>query len=242
VNTQTLSSPQLPPQPKELQISQAMHLGFNLWENMEKWQRQFGDAFTLKLPGQGPMVWVSNPEMVKDVFSLKPDQYDPSLVQIPMDIGEQNTVFLNNKEHEASRKIIIPPLNTNRLKERAGIMHEIVSEHINSWVPGDRYNVPRLVGDMTLDIICFTMFNLRHGPRKERYKKLMLGWLLTSCSDAMFAIGSLLGAKRVRNILNNQYVKRTASKDFGDGEKGLTPWKQPIELKVQLADMIRIDL
>ena len=242
MNSATHTTPKLPPAPKEWQIKQAMHIGFDLWDNMAKWQKEFGDAFTTKLPGQGPMVWVCDPKMVKDVFSLKPDQYDPSLVQIPMDIGEDTTLFLNNKEHEISRKMIIPPLNTHRLRSRADIMHEIVTEHINSWVPNEKFNMPRLVGDITLDIICFTVFNLRHGPRKERYKKLMLGWLLTSCTDAMFAIGSLFGAKNIRVKLNEQYLKRTAKKEFGDGEKGILPWKQPIELKVQLADMIRTDI
>ena len=44
---------------------------------------------------------------------------------------------------------------------RAGVMHDIVAEHINSWKPGDKLNTPRLIGDITLDVICYTLFNLR---------------------------------------------------------------------------------
>lgn len=235
-------APQLPPSPKEMKIKQAMNMGIGIWQFMEKNQRELGDFFTIRLPGQGPMVAVSDPAAIKQIFSLKPEQYDASLTQLPMDVGEQNTVFLNRKEHQDSRKMIIPPLNTNRLKARAGVMHDIVSEHINSWQAGDQFNMPRLIGDITLDVICYTVFNLRHGDRKDQYKKLMLGWLLSACSDANFAVGSLIGAKKYRAKLNKAYLKRTAKNDFGDGKKGLFPWKQAIDLKVQLADMIRHDI
>ncbi|AUM12398.1 cytochrome P450 [Ketobacter alkanivorans] len=233
---------QLPPGPKEMKIKQAMNMGYGIWQYLEKQQQKFGDYFTLSLPGQGPMVIISDPKAVKDIFSLKPEQYDASLTQIPMDVGENNTVFLNLKKHQDSRKMIIPPLNTHRLKDRAGVMHEIVTDHINSWHIGDEFNVPRLVGDITLDVICYTVFNLRHGDRKDTYKRLMLGWLLSACSDANFAVGSMIGAKKYRGILNKAYLKRTEKGDFGDGKKGLFPWKQAIDLKVQLADMIRQDI
>ena len=88
--------------------------------------------------------------------------------------------------------MIIPPLNTHRLKDRAGVMHDIVTEHLNAWQVGDEFNIPRLVGDITLDVICYTVFNLRRGDRKDTYKRLMLGWLLSACSDANFAVGSMI--------------------------------------------------
>src|SRR5690606_21714548 len=108
-----------------------------------------------------------------------------------------------------SRKLVIPSFNTNKLKARAGVMHEIVAEHIDSWKPGDQFNVPRLVGDITLDVICYTLFDLRHGERKERYKELMLNWMLEATSDTMFTMASLVGAKRFRQWMNKKYLKRT---------------------------------
>lgn len=233
---------QLPPGPRDMKVKQAMNMGYGLWQYLEKQQQTFGDYFTLRLPGQGPMVILSDPKAIKDVFSLKPEQYDASRTQLPMDVGEDNTVFLNQKPHQDSRKMIIPPLNTHRLKDRAGVMHDIVTEHLNAWQVGDEFNIPRLVGDITLDVICYTVFNLRRGDRKDTYKRLMLGWLLSACSDANFAVGSMIGAKRYRGMLNKAYLKRTRKGDFGNGRKGLFPWKQAIDLKVQLADMIRQDI
>ena len=234
--------PQLPPVPKDPKFRQALGLGIGIWDYMEKNRAQFGDTFTLTLPGQGPMVWTTNQKMIKDILNLKEEQVDASLVQLPMDLGEQNTVFLNEKAHQDSRKLVIPPFNTNQLKGRAGVMHDIVTENINSWKPGDRFNMPRLVGDITLDIICYTLFNLRHGERKERYKYLMLHWMLEATSDTMFTLASAVGAKRFRQWLHKKYLKRSAAHKLGDGKKGLLPWKRAVDLKVQLAEMVREDI
>lgn len=233
---------QLPPGPKQSAIKTAIDFGKDSWGFMEQCQKEFGDAFTLILPGQPPAVWVNNPEMVRSIFSLKAEQIDQSHMMMPVDIGEDNVLFQNDKPHQASRKMLIPPLNTNPLKNRACVMHEIITEHINSWKPGDHFNTPRLVGDITMDIICHTMFNLRSGEKKEQYKELMLGWMNAATSDTMFALGSLMGAKRFRRFLHRSYLKKVRTGKFGNGKKGIFPWKQSIELKAQLADMMRKDI
>ena len=236
------NTPQLPPIPKGGKFKHAMSLGIDIWNNLDKYQAEYGDSFTLTLPGQGPMVWTGDPDVVKDTFSLNPEQYDPFEVQIPIDVGEQCVLFENFKKHQESRKRIIPSLATKKLKERAGVMHEIISEHIDSWKIGEEINFPRVVGDMTLDIICYTLFDQREGERKERYKELILGWLITSTNDTMFTIGSMFGARKFRAKLNAAYQKRSKEGKMGNLKKGILPWKQPLDYKVQLAKMIREDV
>ena len=236
------AKPQLPPIPKDAKFRQALGLGIGIWDYMEKNQRELGGTFTLTLPGQGPMVWTTDQKMIKDILNLKLEQIDASLVQLPMDLGEKNTVFLNEKAHQDSRKLVIPSFNTGKLKARAGVMHDIVAEQINSMKPGDKFNMPRLVGDITLDVICYTLFNLRHGERKERYKHLMLHWMLEATSDTMFTMASLVGARRFRQWMHQKYLKRTEQRKPGDGKKGILPWKRAVDLKVQLADMVREDI
>ncbi|PIE40748.1 MAG: hypothetical protein CSA49_06905 [Gammaproteobacteria bacterium] len=233
---------QLPPSPKDNKFKQALGLGIGIWDYMEKNQRELGDVFTLTLPGQGPMVWTADVEMIKDILKLTEDKYDQSLVQLPMDLGEKNTVFLNEKAHQDSRKLVIPNFNLGKLKARAGVMHEIVTETIDNMKPGDKYNMPRLIGDITLDVICYTLFDLRHGERKDKYKDLMLHWMLEATSDTMFTLASVVGAKNFRQWLNKKYLKRAAEKKFGDGKKGILPWKRAVDLKVQLAEMMREDI
>lgn len=236
------ATPQLPPIPKGGKVKHALSLGLDIWNNLDRYQAEYGDSFTLTLPNQGPMVWTGDPEVVKDTFALKPEEYDPFKVQIPIDVGEQCVLFENFKTHQDSRKRIIPTLTTTQLKNRAGVMHDIITEYIDSWKVGESFNFPRVVGDMTLDIICYTLFGLREGARKEKYKELILGWLVTSTNDTMFTIGSLVGARKFRAKMNAAYQKRLDAGKMGNLKKGLLPWKQPLDYKVQLAKMIIEDV
>ena len=70
------AKPQLPPVPNDNKFRQALGLGIGIWDYMDKNQREFGDTFTLTLPGQGPMVWTSNQQMIKDILNLKEEQVE----------------------------------------------------------------------------------------------------------------------------------------------------------------------
>ena len=234
--------PQLPPVPRENKFRQALGLGIGIWDYFDAKEKELGDTYTLTFPGQGPMVWTSNPKMVQDILRLQRHQIDGSKVQLPFDLGEANLVFSNDEAHHSARKLIIPQFAGNLLKERARMMFDITNTHINSWRVGDQFNAPRLVGDITMDITCATLFNLRSGPRKERYKELMLNWIQEANSNINFTLASLIGATRFRRYLNRQYLRRSEQRRFGNGQKGVLPWKRSIDLKVQLAAMLREDI
>lgn len=234
--------PQLPPIPKENKFKQALGLGVGIWDYFDAKEKEIGETYTLTFPGQGPMVWTSDPAMILDILKLQREQIDGSLVQLPFDLGESNLVFSNDEAHHESRKLAIPQFAGGVLQGRAQMMYEIVSEHINSWKVGQLLDAPRMVGDMTMDITCATLFNLREGARKDRYKELMLAWIQEANSNTNFTIASIVGASRFRKFLNKQYIVRSENNVMGDGSKGFFPWKRGIDLKVQLGAMIREDV
>lgn len=232
----------LPPIPKESKIKQALGLGIGIWDYFDEKEKELGDTYTLTFPGQDPMVWTSDPKMLVDILKLQRHQIDGSKVQLPFDLGEANLVFSNNEAHHDARKLLIPQFAGNLLKNRAQMMYEITNEHINRWQVGDQFDAPRLVGDITMDITCATLFNLRSGERKDRYKELMLGWIMEANSNINFTLASMVGATRFRRFLNKQYVERSEKGKMGNGKKGLLPWKRSVDLKVQLAAMLREDI
>lgn len=236
------TKPQLPPIPKENKFKQALGLGIGIWDYFEEKQKELGDTYTLTFPGQDPMVWTCDPKMVKDVLRLRRDQIDAVKVQLPFDLGENNVVFQNDEEHHDSRKLLIPQFAGSRLKKRADVMLEIVNRHIDSWEVGDQFDAPRLIGDITMDITCYTLFNLTGGERKDRYCELMLGWIMEANSNTNFTLASMIGATKFRRFLNKQYLRRSHAGKMGSGKRGIMPWKKGIDLKVQLGAMIREDL
>ncbi len=233
----------LPPGPTGLKFVNAMKMGLGAYDYLSENYEKYGDMFTLRFPGMGPFVWLNSPELVQQFFNLKPDEVDQSQLPIPIDIGVRQTGVLNGKEHQHSRKIVIPPLVAKRLHDRADIMFKFIDSHIDQWRVGQQFDTPREIGDMTLDIAIYTLLGLdKNSERAKKYKELMLGWIAAATNNTMFTLGTLYGPNRWRAWLNGKYLKQQARHDMGTGKKGLLPWKQAVDLKVQLADMFIEDI
>ena len=228
---------ELPPGPSGLKFKNAMKMGLGAYDFLEENFKEYGDMFTLRFPGLAPFVWLNTPELAKQFFNLKPDQIDQSKLPIPIDIGVRQTGFLNGKEHQDSRKIVIPPLIAKRLHDRADVMFDFAEQHINSWQVGDEFDTPRKVGDIALDMAVYTLLGLKGGERADRYKELMLGWIGAATNNTMFTLGTLYGPFKWRQWLNRKYLAQQRRGEKGTGKKGILPWKQAVDLKVQLADM-----
>ncbi|MCG8316096.1 MAG: cytochrome P450 [Pseudomonadales bacterium] len=224
-------------------MRQGIALGNEPFTFLTKSHQELGDAFTITPPGTMPMVFLNDPAAVKEVFSISNVDIDQSQIPFPLDIGEKNTGFLNGTEHKDARKILIPNLNTQRLKDRAVVMQEIINDRVNQLENGQQIDMTRFVGDVTLDIACYTLTGYQSGPVKDRYKYLMEKWLRLATGNSMFALGILFGTARWRYFMNSLYKKKLAAGDSGK-ERAFyfTPWGRPVALKVQLDHMLRNDI
>lgn len=234
---------QLPPKAKENKFKQALSIGSRHWEYFNEKQQELGDTFTLTLPGlAGPTVWTGDPDVIKDVLRLKRHQHDATKTQIPFELGESNILFQNDDEHNDARNLMIPNFSGDRLRKRADVMLEIVNNHIDRFKIGDVLDVGDLVTDMTLDIIAYTLFNLRSGQRRDDYIRIMKGWTDVTNNTANFILAAIVGPIRYRKFLYEQYIKRVENKEFGNEKNGLLPWKRAVDLKVRIGSMFREDI
>ncbi len=237
-----MSEYKLPPGPTGFKFVNAMKMGMGAFDYLSENFAKFGDIYTLRFPGMGPFVWMNRPDLVQKIFNLKPDQIDASKLPIPIDVGVRMTGFLNGAEHALSRKIVVPPLIASRLHSRADVMFEIIEEHINQIKPGDTFDTPRKVGDMTMDIAIYTLMGLRDGERARQYKEVMLNWVVAATNNTMFTIGTLYGPYRWREYLNKKYLEEISSGSTGRGKRRLLPWMKSVDHKVELGNMFRDDI
>ena len=233
---------QLPPGPSEAKFVQALKMGIGIYDYLEECHQKYGDAFTLNLSGMDPMVWVADKDMIKDFFNLKADQLNQSSLPIPIDVGDNSVGFIDKKEHADTRKVVVPPFVGKRLKDRADAMHQIITRHIDNMRPGDEFDMPRLIGSITLDIIVYTLLHEMEGQRFERYHNLMMDWIQASTNNSMFLIGTLYGPSKFRNMLHRKYQDRLATGGSGNLLDKAMPWNKSVDIKVEIADQIRQDI
>ncbi|MEE2733567.1 MAG: cytochrome P450 [Pseudomonadota bacterium] len=234
---------QLPQRPADSKLKQGLSLSKAPFEYLSKNMRELGDAFTLTVPASPPMVFLNTPAAVKAVLAIPDDHIDQSRMPFPIDIGEKNTGFLGGTEHRDGRKILIPNVNTERLQARAVAMFEIIKARVDALQSGEQLDMTRFVGDVTLDIACYSLTGHQAGPVKERYKYLMAKWLHLSTNNTMFMLGTLVGATRWRQRMHHRYQRKLARAGaMRERRVYFTPWGRAVDLKVQLDRMLREDI
>jgi cytochrome P450 len=135
---------------------------------LEEGQTRFGDAFTLRLPRLPlPIVVLSDPEAVKDVFGLGPDQAHAgkaNFILKPL-LGDHSLLLLDGAEHIRQRKMMLPAFHGERMHAYGKTMIEMAHDSIDHMPIGRPFPVHRPMQSVTLQVILRTVFGVEEGPR-----------------------------------------------------------------------------
>jgi cytochrome P450 len=160
-----MTLPPGPDSPPAIQVLRWLRAPFEL---LEECQARYGDAFTLRFPGLPvPMVILSAPEAVKDVFALGPDTGlggKANFVLKPF-LGQHSLLLLDGAEHARQRKMILPAFHGERMQAYGATMLETAHASVDRWPIGDPFPVHRPMQEITLQVILRTVFGVESGPR-----------------------------------------------------------------------------
>jgi cytochrome P450 len=135
---------------------------------LEEGQARFGDAFTLRLPKlPTPVVILADPEAVKDVFGLGPDQAHAgkgNVILKPV-LGEHSLLLLDGAEHIRQRKMMMPAFHGERMHAYGATMLEMAHDAIDRMPIGRPFRVHGPMQTVTLQVILRTVFGVEQSPR-----------------------------------------------------------------------------
>jgi cytochrome P450 len=143
---------------------------------MEKSRREYGDVFTVRLGGVGRYVFVSDPTLIKQIFTASPDHLRAGEANWPLIpvLGERGTLLLDGKEHLTRRKIILPPFHGERLERYRELFAEVAREQIAAWPRGEPFPLLPKMQSITLELIMRVVFGEDEDPaRLERLATAM---------------------------------------------------------------------
>lgn len=119
--------------------------------------RRHGSEFTLDLPVFGRTVVVSDPALVKEVFTAHTD-----LVGRAGTLGEVfgpgSTFSLDGAEHRARRKLLVPPFHGRRMHGYEYIIVEEVHREIDAWPEDTEFATLPSMMRITLNAILRAVF------------------------------------------------------------------------------------
>jgi len=143
-------------------LVQQLQWVFRPTQLMDACARRFGDAFTLRFPGMPNMVFVSHPDMVRDVFTGDPATFhagEANAIIRPI-VGESSVLLLDDQRHRAQRRLLMPPFHGDRMERYAAAMREVAAREAASWASGRSFPIHPAFQRISLNVIFRAVFGL----------------------------------------------------------------------------------
>jgi cytochrome P450 family 135 len=192
----------LPPGPRMPRALQTA-----IWSRQAQWmlrqsRARFGDMFTLRIAYEGTWVMVSDPALVKQVFTGDPRVFhagEGNDVLRPI-LGENSVLVLDEKAHIGQRRLLLPPFHGERMQGYGEKMTEIAAREIESWPAGVPYRLRPRMQAITLEIILETVFGVHGGERMAPLRAALRDFLDLTTDPRLLAPVLLLGPERIRHL------------------------------------------
>jgi cytochrome P450 family 110 len=164
--------PDSPENPKFIQLIQWV---INPLELMETSAKTYGDCFTLWLSGDKPIVFLSHPQAIGEIFTSPAEQFDAGssnkLIQ-PL-LGENSLLLLDGAPHQRQRRLLTPPFHGEQMKSYSQMIRNITNQIISNWKIGEPFSVRSSMQEISLRVILKTVFGLDEGERFTQLKELL---------------------------------------------------------------------
>jgi cytochrome P450 len=174
---QTMSPPAsvLPPGPQAPAWWQLVRFAGDPLGLLDECHRRYGDAFTLRIAGNGRFVMLSDPEAVREVFRADPDVLhsgEANSVFIAT-VGRHSVLVLDGAPHARQRRIVVPPLKGERMRAFFDAMRLETLEAVRAWPVGTPFRTLPTMRRATLRVILRTGLGLAPGSEMDRFEHKM---------------------------------------------------------------------
>ncbi len=157
----------LPPGPPAAAAAADAASGVGHRARLRRWQRAYGDAFTLRAPDGGAFVVLSDPEAIKSVFTADPDHLRAGAVHATIEpvVGRNSLILLSGKEHLRQRRLMLPPFHGARIARYTELTTAIVDAELDRWPVGEPISLRQRMQAITMEVIIRIVFGVRGAGR-----------------------------------------------------------------------------
>src|SRR4051794_10041113 len=152
----------LPPGPKlPSPITTAQFLRRPL-DTLRRWQRRYGDVFTVRYIGFGTGVYVADPDAIREL--LTGDQSDllageANSILEPV-LGPHSVLVLDGQEHLRQRRLLLPPFQGSRVTGFRSIITDVAHREVDRWEAGQQLVMRERMRALTFEVICRAVFGV----------------------------------------------------------------------------------
>jgi len=195
---------ELPPGPRVPPLIQMFQWIFRPIPFMRSCAETYGNAFTIRFIATPPMVFITEPTAIKQVFTGDPANLQAgraNRVLKPI-VGSNSILMLDGARHRRERKLLMPPFHGQRMRHYSRMMCEIVDRSNDSWPTGASFPIHSQMQEITLDIILRSVFGVVEGERFWSLRRWMVKALRMAGRNPLLLVASWSRLARIRREID----------------------------------------
>ena len=133
----------------------------------------YGETFTLRFFGMPPMVMLSDPRAIKQVFTGDPEVLRSGAANAFLEalVGRNSLLLLDGERHLRERKLLLPPLHGDRLRVYESVIASVAQRSIDRWPRGQPFAVAPYMQAITLEVIRRAVIGVDAPERAQRLER-----------------------------------------------------------------------
>lgn len=136
---------------------------------------RYGDVFTVRVIGVGNLVYVADPELLRDLFTGDAEALCAGEAYRFMEpvLGPHSLLLLDGEDHRRERRRLLPPFHGGGIGRHAELIAAITVSEIERWPRGEPFAMRPRMQAITLDAVLQAVFGIRDAARLARLRTLI---------------------------------------------------------------------
>jgi cytochrome P450 family 135 len=155
-------------------------------ELMERCSRRYGDMFTLRPLGIGRAVFISDPDVIKQVFTASPEvmRAGESNAFLQPVVGSRSILVLDGPSHLRQRKLMLPPFHGQRMQSYGDLIADVAERELAGWPIGKPFALRPHAQAITLEVIMRAVFGVDQADRLAELSRRLTHFMETGAGRA----------------------------------------------------------
>lgn len=161
-----------PPRVRLPKLVQGIGLTLSRRTTMRKWIKEYGPIFEFNVPFFGHCVAVSDPALVKSVFTASAERltnYEPNLSNF---FGPGSIFALDGSRHHDRRRLLGPAFHGRSIRHHEAIIVDEILRESASWPEDKEFRIFEPMNRITLNVILRTVFGA-DGAELEELRQIV---------------------------------------------------------------------
>jgi len=195
---------ELPPGPRAPRFFQMFQWIFRPIPFMRSCAETYGNLFTIRFIATPPMVFISEPAAIRQVFTGDPTNLQAGRANriLKPIVGSNSILMLDGARHKRERKLLMPPFHGQRMRLYSQMMCEIVDRSIDCWPIGASFPIHPQMQEITLDIILRAVFGVAEGEQRWRLRRWMVEALRMAGRNPLLLVAAWNRLTRIRREID----------------------------------------